>query len=166
MLNNRFRRFNCWAHIIFFLSITGLVTSCSDAALIDKNIPIENRSWDYANKPSIEVQVLDTSQRYDVYLNFRHTNQYAYSNVFVLLQQQYPGGLTDTTRVEIKLAESDGRWLGNGSGSIFSHQQLVKKHYSFPDTGRYIFTFEQNMRKNPLPAVADVGIRITPNTNP
>ena len=37
---------------------------------------------------------------------------------------------------------------------------LAKKDYSFPDTGIYTFTVEQNMRDNPLKNVVDVGIKV------
>lgn len=162
-----FRRplLNYFRAIIFLFLASSLVVSCGDNALVDKNIAIEGRTWDYENKPHIEVEVMDTNQRYDVFLNLRHTNQYPYSNIFVLLHQQHPNGLRDTTRVEIRLAEPDGRWLGNGTGSLFSYQQLAKGNYVFPDTGRYVFSFEQNMRENPLPAVSDIGLRIVPRNN-
>lgn len=146
--------------------LAGLAASCSDTALTDTNVAIDDRRWDYENKPRIEVDVADASQRYDVFLNLRHTNKYTYSNIFVLLHQHDPDGGRDTTRVEIRLAAPDGRWLGSGSGAIFSHQHLVRDNYTFPDTGRYVFLIEQNMRENPLPEVTDVGIRIAPATNP
>ena len=98
--------------------------------------------------------------------NLRHTNNYAYANIFVLLHQHAPSGARDTTPVEIELAAPDGRWLGSGSGAVFSHQHLVRGNYTFPDTGRYVFLIEQNMRENPLPGVTDVGIRIAPAANP
>lgn len=148
------------------LLIGMMMSSCSDNALVDKNVAIEGRQWDYEYKPGIEVEVTDAQQRYDLFLNLRHTNNYPYSNIFVLLHQRHPNGTRDTTRVEIRLAEPDGRWLGSGSGSLFSHQQLVRGNYTFPDTGRYVFSFEQNMRENPLPEITDVGIRISPANTP
>ncbi len=143
-----------------------MLASCSDNALTDTNIAIEGRAWDYDNQPHIEVDVADATQRYDLFVNLRHTDKYAYSNIFVLLHQQNPDGSRDTARVEMRLAAPDGRWLGRGSGMLFSHQHVVRSNYAFPDTGRYVFSFEQNMRENPLLEVADVGIRIAPTHTP
>lgn len=152
--------------LVILFVFGGAMLSCNDNALVDKNVAIDGHTWDYENKPHIEVEVTDNSQRYDVFLNFRHTSQYPYSNVFILMHQQHPSGFRDTTRVEIRLAEPDGRWLGKGTGSVFNHQQKVKSNYVFPDTGRYVFSFEQNMRENPLPAVSDIGLRVAPQNNP
>lgn len=141
----------------------GMALACNDNALVDQNEAIRDRIWDYGNRPSIEVNITDANQPYDLFLNLRHSGKYAYSNIFVLLHQHAPNGSRDTTRVEIRLAEPDGRWTGRSSGSLFSHQQLVRSNYVFPDTGRYVFSFEQNMRENPLPEVVGVGLRIAPS---
>lgn len=139
-----------------------LLTSCTDTALMDRNVAIADRLWHYDDQPSVSAHITDTTGRYNVYLNLRHTPDYRYANIFVLVHQRYPDGSDTTERFELRLAEPDGRWLGQGSGSVYMHQQLIKANVRFPDTGKYVFTLEQHMRENPLPEVTDVGIRIAP----
>lgn len=160
---NRLRQ---WVSYVLLCVAGSILASCNDNALTDTNIAIEGRAWDYGNQPHIEVDVADASQRYDLFVNLRHTDKYAYSNIFVLLHQQNPDGSRDTARVEMRLAAPDGRWLGQGSGAMFSHQHLIRSNYAFPDTGHYVFSIEQNMRENPLLEVSDVGIRIAPADTP
>ena len=136
--------------------------SCTDTAIIDANVVIENRVWHYEDQPQLKAHITDITKPYHVYLNLRHTPDYPYSNVFILLHQFAPDGTDTTERFELTLAESDGRWLGKGNGSVYTHQHLIKEAVHFSDTGHYVFTLEQNMRENPLPEITDVGIRIEP----
>ncbi len=140
----------------------GLLTSCTDNAVLDRHVAIADRAWRYDDQPRMVAHITDTTKRYNIYLNLRHTPDYKYSNIFILFHQNQPGGRDTTERFELQLAESDGRWLGRGAGSIYAHQQLVKENVLFTDTGKYVVVIEQNMRENPLREISDVGIRVEP----
>jgi len=146
----------------FFLVLGAFATSCTDNALLDQHVAIKDHVWYYDNQPRITAHITDTATRYHIYLNLRHTPDYKYANIFVLLHQRYPNGRDTTERFELQLAEPDGRWLGRGGGSVYAHQQLIKESVRFPDTGNHVFSIEQNMRENPLREITDVGIRIVP----
>lgn len=143
-------------------SLVALFAACTDTAVVDKNIAIADHKWRYDDPVSIDVHISDANKPYRVYLNLRHTPDYRYANIFMLIHLHQPDGKDTTERIELTLAEPDGRWLGNGTGSVYAHQQLIKDRFFFPDTGRYVFTIEQNMRENPLPEISDVGLRIAP----
>lgn len=145
-----------------FLLIGIAVVSCNDSALLDKNIAIKQHRWDYTQPVEIAVDILDVSQPYRVYVNLRHTPDYQYSNIFMLMHLRQPDGKDTAERIELTLAEPDGRWKGRGTGSNYSFQELIKDSYRFADSGQYIFSIEQNMRENPLREITDIGIRIEP----
>ncbi len=137
-----------------------LFTGCTDPnSVIDTNTSIENHNWSYANKIKYAVKVDDATIPYNVYVNLRVTGDYRYSNIFVLLRRGGPK-LNALTRFEIKLANPDGQWLGQGSGNLYSYQVPVITDFKFPQTGTYQFEIEQNMRDNPLHEVSDVGLRV------
>lgn len=138
------------------------VASCTDTAVLDKNVVITDNTWYYDNQPELTAHIIDADQRYNIYLNLRHTPDYRYANIFLLVHQSGPGMQDTTERFELSLAEPDGRWLGRGTGSMYAHRQPIKEGVHFPDTGLYHFVIEQNMRENPLREIADVGIRIEP----
>ena len=144
-----------------FIMLLG-VMGCTDTAVLDQNVAIEDRAWHYEDQPELTAHITDVTRPYHLYLNLRHTPDYRYSNVFILLHQHAPDGRDTTERIELTLAEPDGRWLGRGNGSVYTHQQLIKESVRFPDTGNYVFRLEQNMRENPLREFTDVGIRIAP----
>ena len=92
-------------------------------------------------------------------INLRVTGDYRYSNMFVLLKRSGPK-LKAVTRFEIKLANPDGQWLGQGSGNLYSYQVPLITNFKFPEKGIYQFEIEQDMRDNPLREVSDAGLRV------
>jgi gliding motility-associated lipoprotein GldH len=145
-----------------FLLFTCVLSSCLDNAVIDVNQEISSRRWSYIKKVSVPVKIEDAGKSYNIYMNLRHTADYRYSNIFVLVHQIGPDGKKTTERKEYQLAYPDGEWLGTGSGNLFSYQLIYKEKYKFPAPGRYVFEFEQNMRDNPLREIHDVGLRVEP----
>ena len=145
--------------IYSFFIVLGL-TSCDSPALFDQNISIPDRSWTYDQKPTFPIQIEDKNAKYNIYINVRHSKAYDYSNLYVLLAEK-GSKLKDTAyRKEIQLAELDGRWLGKSAGSVYQMEYLAKENFSFPDTGKYTFTIEQNMRVNPLKDIVDIGLKV------
>jgi len=133
---------------------------CTDGnTIIDQNTSIENLNWSYANKVKNDFKIDDPAAAYNIFLNLRVTGNYRYSNIFLLIKKAGPK-LNSKTRFEIKLAEPDGRWLGQGSGNLYSFQVPVITAFKFPAKGTYHFEIEQNMRDNPLHEVSDVGLRV------
>jgi len=152
---------------ISFLSVFALMALLAAFAgcgkggtIIDKNDDVENHNWTYVNKFRYDVAIDDPTLAYNIYINLRVTGDYKYSNMFILLTQVDPDKKSTTTRFELKLADKDGAWLGDGSGNLYSFQQPVLTGYKFPAKGNYTFYIEQNMRDNPLREVSDVGLRV------
>lgn len=145
--------------LLAFILLAG--AGCTDPnAVIDNSAEIGHHNWAYTNKVKFTVTITDAQVPYNLYLNLRVTGDYKYANMFVLVQQTNPDNKSAGTRYEVKLANPDGEWLGEGSGNMYSYQTLFKQDYKFPQNGTYTFQIEQNMRDNPLREVADVGIRV------
>jgi gliding motility-associated lipoprotein GldH len=141
---------------LFFLLI-----SCDNSnAIVDTNQEIKGRNWSYISRVKVPVQIQDIGTDYSIYINLRHTAEYKYSNIFLLIHQTGPDGKRTTERKEFKLAKPDGEWLGSGSGNLYSYQLLYKENYRFPAKGTYVFELEQNMRDNPLKNISDAGLRV------
>ncbi len=144
-----------------FISLFFVLPACNEpGTLLDQSTEISNHNWFYSNKIKTEVKITDTSVPYNLYFNLRHSADYRYSNIFVLVHETSPDHQTKTIRYEFKLANPDGEWLGNGSGNLYNYRLALKTNYRFPVKGTYVFTIEQNMRDNPLKEVADVGLRV------
>lgn len=137
-----------------------LLSGCDDQALLDRNYAFDNRGWSYEVTPAFELEVSDTAAAYSLFLNLRHTSEYKYSNLFLLVTVTGPGNDTVTNRFEFTLAAPDGRWLGDGSGNIYSYSIPFSDSTHFRKKGLYRFQLEQNMRDPVLTAIEDAGLRI------
>ncbi|WP_428327810.1 gliding motility lipoprotein GldH [Mucilaginibacter sp.] len=153
--------------IFYFLSLAMVafsIAGCTDKkALTDQNTAVTGHSWTYQNKLKYTVKIDDEKAAYNLYMNLRVTADYKYSNLFVLITQTAPDKKTKINRYELKLANKEGEWLGDGSGNLYSYQVPFRTNYKFPVKGTYTFTIEQNMRDNPLLEVSDVGLRVERN---
>lgn len=145
-----------------FTLLSGVLclSSCVDGSFYEKDSPLTGRSWSHENKQKFEVNITDNSAKYDVFITVRHSPSYKFANLYLLLHEQGVG-LKDTAyRKEIILAQPDGRWIGHSAGGLYEIERIAKDNFSFPDTGKYVFEIEQNMRDNPLKEIVDVGIKI------
>jgi gliding motility-associated lipoprotein GldH len=143
------------------LFVAMIWSGCSDPkAVIDQNTALTNNNWAYNNKITEVVKIDDEHLAYNLYLNLRVTADYKYSNIFVLIHQTGPDKKSTSTRLEFKLADLDGEWLGDGSGNLYTFQIPFWQNYKFAAKGTYTFQIEQNMRDNPLKEVSDVGLRV------
>lgn len=148
--------------IFFAASIVALIcmTSCDPKRLYEKNEKIVNNNWDQNVPLVFLVNITDTAQPDNVYINVRNAGFYEFSNLFLFINTRFPQGQMERDTVECVLASPDGKWLGEGLGDIFDNRILFKKDVRFPQAGEYRFELIQAMRINPLPGIMDAGIRI------
>ncbi|ATL46521.1 hypothetical protein COR50_04650 [Chitinophaga caeni] len=129
----------------------------------EKNIEIPQHDWTYDFKPSFELdlQAADTAFYYNIYVNIRHEDAYPFSNLWMTIMTTYPDSTAqEPVRVQLPLADINGKWLGSGIDDIYEHQVLIQEKAIFNQPGKYLFTFAQKMRQNPLPHVMNVGLRV------
>lgn len=147
--------------IALCLSYSFLFIACSDANRVyEEYKEIPKHEWSYEQALPFEVEINDTTQRYHIGINLRHTNNYSYSNLWVLLKTIYPSGKEVEHKVDLPLANKAGKWYGHGSGDIISAEMFIQQYVKLPEIGTYQFELTQNMRMNPLPNIMDIGIRI------
>lgn len=146
-----------WSLFCFLFFI---LNGCLDNAVYEKNIPTDNLLWDRKQIPHFNIHIDNTNQNFELYLNLRHTSKYKYSNISLIIEEESPKNQVKRYRVELQLADSDGRWKGIGAGRILSSQVPFLNNHHFADTGIYTFKIKQNMPVNPLPEIVDVGIKV------
>lgn len=141
-----------------------LLGGCLESPVYQKQYSVPGNAWDYGWKPVFEFDITDTTSAYNLYFLVRHTEAYPNSNIWMKIHTKEPG---DTVfredRIEVPLAQSDGRWLGKGIGSVWEQRMPLTRNDApmlLRKKGRYTIRLEQNMRTNPLPEVLQVGLRI------
>jgi len=136
------------------------ITSCDAGKIYENNIAISSEGWRRADRARFEVEIADTIQPYNIYINVRNNSDYRYMDFWLFVDVHSPTGMVATDTVKIMLADHRGKWLGHGLGSKFDTRLVFRKNLRFPVPGKYIFEYEQAMRDEPLTGIEDIGLRI------
>jgi len=147
---------------IFFgiLSIFFLLSSCKDNMVFDRNAPIPSEGWQKDDRVVFEVELSDTVNLHNLFVNVRNSTSYSYSNLFLFLDIDFPDGRRVRDTLEAIIADSTGRWTGRGGGRLRSNQFLFRTDVWFPQKGTYRFSFQQAMRTPTLEGINDIGLSI------
>jgi gliding motility-associated lipoprotein GldH len=153
-----FRPLLCGALLLLTLS------GCIQSPHYQKSVSIPGNKWKNTFQPSFSFNVEDTTVMYTMYFLIRHTNTYAYSNIWMWVYTKQPGDTAFTkTRLEIPLSDASGRWFGNGMGEIWEQRMSITRSDDpgiLSKKGHYEIRFEQNMRDRSLADVLQVGLRV------
>ena len=93
----------------------------------------------------------DTINNYNLFVNLRNTNDYKYSNLFLLVELNYPNGKTIKDTLEYKMAAPDGSFLGTGFSDVKENKLWYKGYdetFIFKEAGEYQINIKHAMRKN------------------
>lgn len=142
---------NSW----LFIGLIAICFSCGRAPFYEKSISFENKEWTRNLKPSFKVDIKDINQEYNFTISLRTTTDYKYSNLWVFLKTEAPDGTSAREPFEILLANPDGSWVGNKSGTIIETPLYFKKR-KLPLKGVYKFTIEQGITNSEVDEVLDI----------
>lgn len=134
--------------------------SCDDSRIYEENKKIEGNAWKSAEPVEFEVEITDTNQAVNAYVNLRNTTDYGFSNIYLFLTTTFPNGKEAKDTLNCLLADKNGKWMGKGAGDLLDNRIMLKHNVYFNQKGKYKFSFEHGMRVDPLPNVTDVGFRI------
>lgn len=141
--------------------------SCGNPAVFDTTTAIPNNLWESDSAVSFTFEIRDTLSKNNVFLTLRNTNEYAFSNLFLITHLNFPNGKEIVDTLEYEMADPSGRFLGKGMSSIKENVLFYKEQKVFPVSGIYSLSVEHAMRKNgqiegmqQLEGISSVGIRI------
>lgn len=137
-----------------------LFSSCDDKVYFEENRPVEGAVWSVRDPKMFEFDVQDTLSLYNFYVNVRNDEAYAYSNIFLFVEMEFPNGKKSVDTLECPLADAYGNWYGSGLGKIYDQRILFRERKKFPLTGHYKVGIFQAMREPELPGVHDIGFRV------
>ena len=151
----------------WYLSVICLMLiACDSSQVYDEYISIEGE-WDKDDIVEFKIVSPDTSNPYDLFINLRNTSEYKYSNLFLIVELNYPNGKVKKDTLEYKMTNPDGSFLGTGFTDIKENKLWYKEAMVFDELGEYTVRIEQAMRANgqvkgiqKLSGILDVGFRI------
>jgi len=154
---------------LVLLALFGMLTSCDSKAVYDQYQTVPNK-WHKDNILSFSVSAPDSTNTYNLYINLRNTNDYKYSNLFLLTELNYPNGKTVIDTLEYKMAKPNGELLGKGFTDVKENKlwyKGFKTPFIFNEPGNYTFNVQHAMRKLgevngvvELGGITEIGFRV------
>lgn len=156
--------------LLVILVALGL-TGCDKYRVFDEYKSLPN-SWNRDSIVSFQVNTLDTTKRYDLFINVRNTNDYEYRNLFLVTRIKTPDNKEIIDTLEYEMAFPDGTWMGEGLNDNKASKLWYKSQIKFDESGTYQFDIRQAMRENGerygienLKGITEVGLRIEDTQN-
>jgi gliding motility-associated lipoprotein GldH len=153
------------------LLIGFIVSSCDSNRIFDEYKTVPNE-WNKNNIISFSFKPQDSLKQYNLFVNIRNNNTYKYSNLFLLVELNYPNGKTTKDTLEYVMAKPNGKLLGEGFSDIKENKLWFKENFIFSEDGTYQINIQHAMRKNGnvkgienLEGITDVGFRVEQTTS-
>lgn len=150
-------------HFLSFFALlvmVGSLLSCGNRGVYDQSVKIPSTGWHKDTTAFFVFDSEDSVRSHRFFINIRHTDAYAYRNLYLFLNTLLPNGRLTRDTIEIFLADKEGQWLGQGFGKLRDYRFEVRNDLVFPFKGEYRFAIEQGMREEVLTGISDVGVRI------
>ncbi len=138
-----------------------LLSGCMQLDSFEQTSAIKKHEWSAADIAEIQFYITDTVSPYNVFVVLRHTDAYAYKNIWLHIATRQPGvSIYQRERFEFTLQQPDGTWLGTGLNDIWEVRLPLFNNVRFTKTGTYTIQLQQAMRDEPLLHIMNAGIRI------
>lgn len=146
--------------------------ACDTDKVYDEYHSLNDEFWKADHQILFDVEIQDTLQKNNLFLNLRTDNDFPYRNLFVISKITNPEGYVVKDTLEYLMADPYGNWLGEGFTEVRNNKLVFLENYQFQKTGNYTFEFVQAVRKrgelkgdSVLTGVLDVGLRIEKSLN-
>ncbi len=141
-----------------FLLLMLFCFSCTKNEMVDiKNL---NSTWNKNQKVTFKFNIEDTQNAKNIIFVVRNNNDYPYSNLRLIVNFESPKNKIKTDTLNYILAKPNGEWIGTGFGETKEALFQYRLNYKFPEKGQYKINVTQAMRRNILPGIEDLGIKI------
>lgn len=145
-----------------------LIAGCSNNKIADYQ-NIDHGIWSKDRSLEFELPAVDSLMAYDMLLSVRNTNDYPYSNLFLLVTMTHPDGYAEVDTLEYRMAAKDGTWLGVGAGNIKDNLLAYKEGVFFEKEGPYKLSIRHALRNNgqaqgvsELKGIVELGYQLAP----
>ena len=143
----------------WLFSVLLFLTSCFNSEEVFMK-SVDNQ-WKKNEEKKIEFEVKDAQNPKNIIFVVSNNNDYPYQNLFLITTLK--GTQNEVLRKDTAnyiLAKPNGEWIGEGFGDTKEILFQYQLGYQFPKNGRYSVEIVQGMRKDILPGIEDIGIKL------
>ena len=138
-----------------------LLTACNEHTVYHSYQSLPNKGWGKSDTLSFQIPITDsvpTTLR--LFAEVRNSIEYPYHDLHLFISQNLQDSTvwrTDT--ITFCLADSTGRWMGHGWGSIYQSETFITSVRPL-HPANYTIKIMSGMKDEKLQGLSDVGIRI------
>ncbi len=145
----------------FGFAIVLLLTACGkEKTIFEKEYPIQNSAWTYADTLNFAFDIADTTALYDIVVHIKHRADYGFQNLYTRIHTKFPTGERRTQTLNFDLADNTGQWNGKKSGSSRDFEVKIQQNAFFNQVGQHVITLEQLMRKESLEGIERIQLEV------
>jgi len=148
--------------IIVSITIVACVflTGCQSDYFYEDCYVVENEKWDYDSPASFEVDITDTSKKYNIYAVITYQKEFSFQNLYVRFSTQIPNGVKVEEDVSLQLANKLGQWIGDCSNTHCTQLIPLQTNLQFMQAGKHVYTIAQHMRINPMKGIKSICLKL------
>ena len=137
-----------------------LVQGCDKQVYFTDEHDVDETGWNMNDAVVFDVDVDDTLQVFDFFVDVRNSVLFQKANVFFFINTTFPDGSVAYDTLECPLADVEGHWYGRRTGRYVDSRFVFRRHVIFPPTGLYRFEILHGMRDTNVAGLKSVGLRI------
>jgi gliding motility-associated lipoprotein GldH len=137
-----------------------LLQGCDKQVYFTDERDVDETGWNMADAAVFDVDVDDTLQVFDFFIDVRNSVHFQKANVFFFINTTFPDGSVAYDTLECPLADVEGHWYGRRTGRYVDSRFVFRRHVIFPRTGLYRFEILHGMRDTNVVGLKSVGLRI------
>ena len=146
---------------VLLVVISVLLLSCQQGVVFTEFRSVGASGWSADSVLVFAPVLVDSVATYDMQLTVRHTDRYAYQNLWMFVDVRQDSLVLRRDTIEVMLANERGEWLGGGVSKytlplLYLEGELLKK-------GGYDILVQQGMREDILRGITDVGLKVIKN---
>lgn len=154
--NSCSRLFLQWA-TVFVLCLN--LFSCG--SVYDETAVIENGTWTSANSVEFEFNIQDTSKLYNIFVEVNHQVDYAYQNIYCLVETFELDRRIREDLCSLELADSKGNWKSKNCNATDCTRKIpFIIRTQFNREGSHKIRFKQNTREANLEGINSLRLLI------
>lgn len=137
-----------------------LLQSCDKNVFYTAERDVDEKGWNMNDRLNYDIDVEDTLQLFDFYIDVRNSLHYDKANAFLFINTTFPDGSVAYDTLECPLADVEGHWYGRRTGRYVDSRFVFRKHVVFPHSGHYHFEVAHGMRDTNVVGIKSIGMRV------
>lgn len=153
--NNFFSRI-----FIIVITVVAALVSCNRNTVYDHYEHTSLKGWERMDTLTFSVGPMALSARYNQEIGIRISGEYPFMSVSLVVEQKvFPANTVRCDTVNCHFIDNDGMIRGRGVGSFQYMFPFAVADLSEGDS--VVFKIRHNMKRETLPGISDVGLRIS-----